>query len=216
MIDVTQQIDAVHRTVARGTGDGAAELRTMTMRRTYEASAEDVWDACTDPERIARWFLPVSGDLRVGGRFQLEGHAGGTITACDPPRRFEATWESMGAVSWIAVSVDADGDVADRATFTLAHTVPVDDHWTQFGPGAVGVGWDMAVGMGLSAFLASGGETVDRAAVEAWTTSDDGRQFVIRSSDAWRDAHLAAALGPVEEAVGQGDRTAAAYTGTEG
>ena len=44
-----------------------------------------MWDACTDPERIGRWFLPVSGDLRLGGRYQLEGNAGGEILRCEPP-----------------------------------------------------------------------------------------------------------------------------------
>lgn len=39
-----------------------------------------MWDACTDPERIPRWFLPISGDLRLNGRYQLEGNAGGAIT----------------------------------------------------------------------------------------------------------------------------------------
>jgi hypothetical protein len=28
------------------------------------------------PRAHRRWFLPVTGDLRVGGRFQLEGNAG--------------------------------------------------------------------------------------------------------------------------------------------
>ena len=34
-----------------------------------DAAIDDVWDACTNPERIPRWFLPVSGDLRLGGRY---------------------------------------------------------------------------------------------------------------------------------------------------
>ena len=29
--------------------------------------ADDLWEACTDPERLARWIAKVSGDLQVGG-----------------------------------------------------------------------------------------------------------------------------------------------------
>ena len=64
MIDVAQQINAVHRSV--GTRPLAAgEARTVTISQTYDAPIDDVWDACTNPERIPRWFLPVSGDLRL-------------------------------------------------------------------------------------------------------------------------------------------------------
>jgi hypothetical protein len=60
MIDVTQQINAVRRTVGKRVLE-AGEARTVTISQTYDATVEDVWDACTDAERIARWFLPVSG-----------------------------------------------------------------------------------------------------------------------------------------------------------
>ena len=53
--------------------------RHVLLRRRYDAAVEDIWDAFTDPDRMKRWFLPVTGDLRVGGCFQLEGNAGGDI-----------------------------------------------------------------------------------------------------------------------------------------
>ena len=100
MIDVTEQINAARRTVGSRTLE-AGEARIVTVGRTYAAGLDDVWDACTNPERIPRWFLPVTGDLREGGRFQLEGNAGGTIERCEPPTAFRATWEYGGQVSWI-------------------------------------------------------------------------------------------------------------------
>ena len=97
----------------------AGEARVVTVSQTYDADLDDVWDACTNPERIPRWFLPVSGDLRLGGRYQLEGNAGGTIERCDPPKRFAATWEYGGEVSWIEVRLSRRRDgrhpVRDRA-----------------------------------------------------------------------------------------------------
>jgi uncharacterized protein YndB with AHSA1/START domain len=62
------------------------------LRRTYDAPIEDVWDACSDPDRLKRWFSPVSGDLRLGGRFQIEGNAGGEVLRCEPPRLLAVSW----------------------------------------------------------------------------------------------------------------------------
>jgi uncharacterized protein YndB with AHSA1/START domain len=84
-----------------------------------------VWDACTNPERIPRWFLPISGELRVGGRYQLEGTAGGTIERCDPPRSFAATWEYGGDVTWIELQLSPEPD--GRTRLQLEHIAPLDD-----------------------------------------------------------------------------------------
>ena len=62
----------IDRTVGRRT-IGAGEARTATLRRHYAAPPEDVWAACTEPDRLNRWFLQVTGDLHEGGRFALEG-----------------------------------------------------------------------------------------------------------------------------------------------
>ena len=53
----------------------------------------------TNGERIPRWFLPVSGELGPGGRYQLEGNAGGVITVCERQSHFALTWEFVGDVS---------------------------------------------------------------------------------------------------------------------
>ena len=57
--------------------------------------------------RIPLWFLPVTGDLRLGGRFQVEGNAGGVVERCDPPRSFAATWECGESTSWLEVRLAA-------------------------------------------------------------------------------------------------------------
>lgn len=211
MIDVDHQITSTRRAVAAGERAGA-DVRTMTIERTYDAPVDDVWSACTDPERIPRWFLPVTGELQVGGRYQLEGNAGGTVLSCDPPHRFEATWEFGGTVSWIAVSLSPDGGSADRTRFTLSHTAPVDAHWEQFGPGAVGVGWDLGLN-GLYLHLASGGESVDPAAFAEWSASEEGIRFARLSGEAWGEAHVAGGSASAEEAAVQAARTIEAYTG---
>ena len=65
-MDIDAQIDAVDRALTTGTRDGA-ETHVQTLAQTYRAPIDDVWDAFTSAERLPRWFLPVSGELRLGG-----------------------------------------------------------------------------------------------------------------------------------------------------
>jgi uncharacterized protein YndB with AHSA1/START domain len=208
VIDVETQVNAEQRTVGTRVLE-AGEARSTTIAQVYDTDLDDLWDACTSADRIRRWFLPVTGDLQLGGRYQLEGNAGGTITACDPPRSFAATWEYGDETTWIEVRLTPVDD--DRTRFELEHFALVDNEkWAEFGPGAVGVGWDLGL-LGLLLHL-GGQDTVDPEAFAAWSMSDDGRRFVVLSSAAWRDASIAAGTDP-DEARAAGDRTTAAYTG---
>lgn len=207
MIDVDGQISAVHRRLGTRVLE-AGEARVMTISQSYDAEIEDVWDACTDPERIPRWFLPVTGDFRVGGKYALEGNATGTIERCEPPKLLAATWEFGGEVSWIEVVLSSDS--ADRTTFRLEHVAHVDDtRWAEFGPGATGVGWDLSL-MALGLHLGSG-ESVDPQAAAEWSTSPEGKQFIQESSDRWCETSVAAGTDP-EAARSAADKTTAAYT----
>ncbi len=208
MIEVTGQVNAVRRQVGRRTLEAGA-AHTVLISQDYDAPAEDVWDACTNPLRIPRWFLPVSGDLRLGGRYQLEGNAGGTIERCDPPRAFTATWEFGGRVSWIEVRVTAGAD--GRTRLEIEHLAPLDAAgWAEFGPGAVGVGWDMAL-VGLAIQLSSGAE-VDPQRSAAWAASAEGRRFITLSSTRWGEASMASGTD-AEAARAAAQRTTAFYTG---
>src|SRR5262245_66345559 len=82
--------------------------RAMVMTRQYDTAIDDLWDALTNAERIPRWFLPISGDLRLGGRYQFKGNAGGEITRCEPPRLLAVTWEYGPEVSWLNVTLAAE------------------------------------------------------------------------------------------------------------
>jgi len=209
MIDVSHEINATQRHVGTRVLE-AGEARTVTISRTYNATVEDLWDACTNPARIPRWFLPISGDLREGGHYQLQGQAGGTIQSCTAPHGFKATWEYGGEVSWIELRLSAEAN--GRTRFELDHIAHVsDERWAQFGPGAVGVGWDLGM-LGLTLHLASSGATVDPAEVAAWTASAEGAQFITQSSDAWCAASIAAGTDP-DQAKAAAKGTTAFYTG---
>ncbi|MER6175189.1 SRPBCC family protein [Streptosporangium sp. NPDC001681] len=206
MIDVTRQISAVRRRVGSRVLE-AGEARVVIVSQTYDTEIEDLWDACTNPERIPRWFLPISGDLRLHGRYQLQGNAGGRIERCDPPKSYAATWEYGGDVSWIEVRLTAEPGGGTR--FELEHVAHVDDRWEEFGPGALGVGWDLGL-VGLAVHLSSG-QAVDPQEAGAWTASDQGRRFMALSSLGWYEADIAAGADEAR-ARAAADRVTAAYT----
>jgi uncharacterized protein YndB with AHSA1/START domain len=236
MIDATTQISEVRRLVGTRTLE-AGEARVMAISQTYHAPIEDVWDACTSPERIPRWFLPISGELRLGGRYQLTGNAAGTVERCEPPHSFAVTWEYGGEVSWVEVRLTAEPDGGTR--FELEHVAHVDEQrWDEFGPGAMGVGWDLGL-VGLTLHLSpagapaatdsvGGADTPATAAATAattgepsaadgppgaaaWLASEDGRRFIADSSQRWCEASIAAGTDPTD-AQAAAARTTTAYT----
>jgi uncharacterized protein YndB with AHSA1/START domain len=209
MIDVNHEISSVDRRIGTRTLE-AGEARTLTVSRVYDTPPEDLWDACTNPERISRWFLPLSGELRPGGRYEFQGNASGTIERCEPPHSLAATWEYGGQISWVELRLTPEPDGQTR--FELEHIAHVDDElWAQFGPGAVGVGWDQALGA-LTLHLASGVEPPEREEIEAWRASDDGRHHTRLSSERWAEASIAAGTDPAEAQAAAG-RTTDFYTG---
>ena len=82
----------------------------------------------------------------------------------------------------------------------LEHIAHVDDKlWAEFGPGAVGIGWDMGL-VGLAHHL-SGGALPDQQGPGA--ASAEGREFMARSSERWCDARSRPG-GPGRRARGRG------------
>ena len=131
--------------MSRRQGPDGEEVAVL-IRRSYDAPNLEVWDALTDPERIKRWFYPVSGDLQLGGTFQLEGNAGGEIKRCEPPRLLKVTFG--GPTSLVELRLSPDGE--DRTVLELEHTVPIEIAMSGAGSLYVGPGWDGAfVALGL-------------------------------------------------------------------
>jgi uncharacterized protein YndB with AHSA1/START domain len=195
MSELSNSMDAL-QAVSRKVGLSHApsgEDHTVLLTRTYQAEIEELWDACTSAERIGRWLTPISGELKLGGRYQLEGNAGGTIERCEPPRSLRVSWEFGADVSWVELRLTAAGDGA--STLELEHIAPGDpDKWREFGPGAVGVGWDLAL-LGLGRVAVERAER-DEAAVAAWLASPAGREFLSASVEGWREADVLCGADP--------------------
>lgn len=203
------------RTVTATTLDGK-EARTISLTRTFDAAPEELWDAITDPERIPRWFLPVTGDpKRVGDHFQLEGNAGGEVLECERPRRLAVSWIFGGQTS----RVEATLSQHDKATeLRLDHTVPVDDHWREFGPGAVGIGWELALSTGLARYLAEA-TVIDYAEVDPGrergsspAQSPELSRLIAEASASWADADIVSGAQAAETRAAAA-RCHAVYTG---
>ena len=108
-----------HRTIAAG------PARVAVFTRVYDTTIEDLWAACTDPERLRRWYVPVSGDFRVGGQFQQVNMGSGTILECDAPRFLKLSLG--GGADEIELRL-SPGPRAESATLHLEHATTLDAH----------------------------------------------------------------------------------------
>lgn len=159
---MTVETDSTEREI-RNRPEAGPEAFTLVLRRQYDAPIEDVWDACTDPDRLNRWFLPVTGDLREGGSFQLEGNAGGEIRRCVPPRLLRITWQyGDRPPDDVELRLQADDDshttlVLEHATLTRkvevnGRMVDVVLNDAETGIWGLGTGWELGL-IGLDQFL---------------------------------------------------------------
>jgi uncharacterized protein YndB with AHSA1/START domain len=89
---------------------GSADSTSLRLERTYDATAEEVFDAWTNPDVLRRWWVvqetwrtPVADvDLRPGGRYRLsmEDPASGVVRTVGGeylevlrPERLVYTWQ---------------------------------------------------------------------------------------------------------------------------
>jgi uncharacterized protein YndB with AHSA1/START domain len=214
MVDIAAQLGAVDRGIRTTDVDGVPSY-VQTLGQSYPSPIDDVWEALTTADRIGRWFLPVSGDLRLGGSYQLEGNAGGEVLACEPPSgdaaSFRVSWVfGGGAATFLTVRLTRAGD---GTRLELEHVAAVDTlppgMWEQFGPAGTGMGWDSGL-LGLALHLTDPSARPDD--VEAWTMSDEGRAFLRGSADAWAAAQVADGTEPAV-AKAAADATFGMYTG---
>lgn len=209
-VDVAKHIGAIGRVVSQQEYQGKP-AKVVVATRTYDTDIDDLWNALTDKDRIPRWFSPVTGDFKLGGRYQVQGNAGGEIVKCDAPKELALTWEMGPGMSWLSLTLSALSPEETKLHLEhIAHTQPEWDK--QYGPGAVGVGWDLSL-LGLALYL-DGGTNMPPEAREAWTTSDNYKQFARASSAGWRDASIASGTDKAE-ANKAGANTTAFYLGEQ-
>jgi uncharacterized protein YndB with AHSA1/START domain len=201
MIDIVNQINATHRAIGDhpvATGPG----RSLLLRRVYDFPVSDVWDACTDPDRLGRWLGPVEGEFRPGGTFQLKDNAGGEILRCERPRLLHVTWV-LGEGMATEVEVRLSPGDGGGTVFELEHSSPagiVDEMVRTYGPGGtigIGGGWDLTV-LALDRHL--NGVPFD---VATWEDTPEAKEYATRGCHAW-GAAVQAAWGTGDEDLAGG------------
>jgi len=189
--DLTAHMKAMSRVVKNLERDGKP-AKAVIASRVYDTDAADLWDALTNQQRLPRWFAAVSGDFRLGGRFHVENNASGTISECERNKKIAATWEFMGGMSWITITLTPAGK---GTKLELEHVAFIDPHWQKFGPGAVGVGWDLSF-MGLSRHLAEPHQPHPAEAAEGWFASQEAKDLIRTTSSEWARADIEAGEVP--------------------
>ena len=160
-----------------GTRDIAAgPARAAVLRRRYDAPVEDVWHAITTPDRVDRFFLPLSGDLREGGSFALEGQASGEILVCDAPQLLRLQWtqpDDRGYSDQVEVRLTPDGPDATWLELEHASIADVFRNDPDTGCYGVGTGWEGPLHY-LGEFLR--GVLPDRPSSD-WYTFDEAEEL---------------------------------------
>jgi uncharacterized protein YndB with AHSA1/START domain len=100
------------------------EEQTVTLERDLPGPIERVWAFLTDPKLLAQWFSDGIVADRVGGEVRFEMGAEGRITAYEPPRLLEYTWNepdlSRGAILDTLVRWEL-AEAGNRVRLTLTH-----------------------------------------------------------------------------------------------
>jgi uncharacterized protein YndB with AHSA1/START domain len=199
MFDMVEELAAIHRNVVR---DDGGDTVSVTLTRTYDADAGDVWDALTNPERLPRWFYPISGDLEVGGNFQFEGNAGGDVRRCDRPTWLQVTFGGPDSILDVRLA-----DSGGTTTVELTHTVPLAMAGSGAGALFVGPGWDGALlGLGIHLRGLSAGDPLEAA------NSPEVIEFNRGSISRWTEAVESSGTATPEEIAGAREAAVAQYT----
>lgn len=98
----------------------------LVYEDVYATDIEDLWQAITTRERLARWMVEYTGELRNGGSWAVAAEDGepswatGTVTACDAPRQFTTTWHAIDEdPTELTVTLD---EVEGGTRMRLVHT----------------------------------------------------------------------------------------------
>jgi uncharacterized protein YndB with AHSA1/START domain len=112
-------------------------MTALTLTRVFDAPAERVFAAFTEPAALAAWFWPdafattATTDPRSGGRFRIASApndmaVSGVYREVDPPRRLAFTWRWDGEDDETMVTIDFTAR-GDKTEIVLRHGPFADD-----------------------------------------------------------------------------------------
>jgi len=99
----------------------------IRLSRSFDTAADDLWQACTDADRMSRWIGVATGEFHEGGTVRLcmtppdQDVAMLEIIRCDAPRRLVVRWSEAGkADSFVEMNL-SPGPGGDATTLSLEH-----------------------------------------------------------------------------------------------
>jgi uncharacterized protein YndB with AHSA1/START domain len=179
MSHIDTQIDTTTRDLGqRLTRVGLAHY--VRLRRRFDAPIEDVWSAITDPARLGAWFGNVTGDLRPGGHYELEGNAHGAILDCRRPHHLAVIWDFSGETE---LDLRLAEDPGGGTVLELEHAAVIPDEYVA-GVGQFASNWELGMYL-LDEYLHGSlpAEARDWAAGENLTPAVEG--LIARSVGSW-------------------------------
>lgn len=179
-------VDIVRRRLEIEDHEDSVRL-TLSLSTNIDAPPARLWAALTDPARLAAWYGPVEGELAEGGRFRLSTGAEGSVLESEAPHKLSLTWEVDGSADPLLLRVDPEDD--GTSLVSLSHTTMLASSvFHEFGPGAVALGWEIAL-LALRSEIEGG-----TAPTRAWLDSPEGQEHVRAWSIRWAAEAVAAGI----------------------
>lgn len=132
-------------TVKQQFPSGIAELRrngqrgSVRFQRRLRTDLPDAWSVVTEPERIARWFAPVTVEGQEWITYWDDGreYAKGEILRCEPERLIEVSWRASDDAEPLAETVLRVTLIPedDGVKLLLEHEQLLTADLTLYGPG---------------------------------------------------------------------------------
>jgi hypothetical protein len=95
-----------------GSADG---FGTVRIEDRFDTDIDEVWSALTEPERLARWYGEIEGELRVED--------------CEPPRRFVVVSRGVDEANEVSTEVRLTINGDQTALVVEKRGLPVDLLW---------------------------------------------------------------------------------------
>jgi uncharacterized protein YndB with AHSA1/START domain len=119
----------------------AGNRGAIRVEALYDTDIDDLWEACTTPERLARWIADVEGDLRLGGEFQARftsgWHGTGRVQECEPPQHLVVLTRQEGELDECVIEATLSSEGNRTSLVIEERGVPVEDL------PAYGAGWQV-------------------------------------------------------------------------
>lgn len=152
---------------------GPPDQPVLVFERDYAAGLDDVWSACTDPDRLQNFFGTFDGDppRSVGAEFRVDlggesDRAVGVVTTCEPKTRIAYDWSWQGErTSHVEVTFSA----GERSTTVkIVHRLSEPDHVVGYGGGWEQMLAALGAEAGTESYDAAAYQRVEEAANDEW------------------------------------------------